>query len=342
MRRLTWRMLPLVGALAAIGLLYALLGGETRLQAGAGVCGSQSSALDAEEAQLVNYLIANAEPIEMGDVKVDSGLLRAAAFMAEDIIATDGGLDHIDSLGRTLQQRLNDCGYPWPSFTEVIRDGVASAAAMHSQIRDDPGVTAPVFSAYWRATGIARVQHESGWLWVVVFGEFLNDEHNPVPTATATEDSTPFPTEVGATQTSTPTQTPTLTPTASSTQAATPTATPTETVTPTSTATASPTATNTATPTPDPTATSTPTATATPISVNVQPGTNLYAPGLLPAGPLPGILPYFEGCPLRGIYQQTSGGWARYLVGRPAYVNSLAEIDGRASWYWLVATSCVP
>jgi hypothetical protein len=340
-----WRTLPFAAVLAGLALLYGVLDDEGRLEAGSGAdpCPVGSYALDSEEAFLVNLLISNDDPLEMGNVVVDLGLLRAAAFMAEDIVATDGGLDHVDSMGRNLGERLDDCGYAWNSFTEVIRDDVASASAMHSEIRDDPGVTAPVFSAYWTAVGIARVQHDGVWLWVVTFGEFVDTPYEPGPSPTPEPTpGTPFPTEVGATETSTATLTPTITPTATITPTPTATATATATATNTATNTATPTPTSTSTPTATATPTQTPTPSPTPFAVNVLPGTNLYPPGSLPAGSLPELLAWFEGCPLRAIYQQTAGGWLRYLVGRPAYANSLDELEGTASWYWLVAASCTP
>lgn len=257
----------------------------------------QRAADDQEEQNFVDILNAHRQSLGLGTLTVNQQLSDAAQWMADDMVQRNElPADHVDSLDRTLDQRLAAFGYTSPlKISENIArceatgqsafDTWLGSTTGHKEVMEDPDFT---------EIGVGRSQSSEGvWFWTADFGQ------PPAPTDTPTSTSTPTMTPTGTlapTLTPTPTPTGTLTPTPTATIAPTTaplvsTSTPTQIPTATTTPIPSPTPTRTPTPTQIPTGAPTATpipqsnATATPTTppAQSQSPTNTIAPTYQPA-----------------------------------------------------------
>lgn len=255
--------------------------------------------LDQEEQSFLDILNAHRQSLGLQPLTTSAALSDAAQWMSDDMVQT-GVLppDHIDSLGRTLDQRIAAFGYTNPlKLSENLAscqdtgqsafDVWINSTTGHKEVMEDPAIT---------EIGVGRSFSSSlgVWLWTTDFGDQASPTDTPTPTltptgtltptVTPTSTNTPTPTTAGAPApqaTNTPTPTPSPTVQATLTQAPTGTLTPTATTVPLvgATATPTPTAPQQQPQTPSQTPTTPPVATATFTPSPTQlPPINTYTP----------------------------------------------------------------
>lgn len=248
--------------------------------------------LDQEEQNFVNILNAHRVSLGLGTLMVSQQLSDAAQWMSDDMVQRNElPADHVDSLGRTLAQRLAEFGYASPlKISENIAsceetgqsafDTWLGSTSGHKDVMEDPDFT---------EIGVGRsLSPEGVWFWTADFGKPPTPTSTPTltmtptetltPTQTLTSTSTPTPTTAPLNSTSTPTALPSLIPSLTPTQVITPTRM--STTQPTATATPFISSTTTPTSTPNPTplpliGTNTPTPTI------AQPGNILQSIGII-------------------------------------------------------------
>lgn len=224
--------------------------------------------LDQEEWEFLRIINEYRAEKGLGLVKVSYKLTKAAEWMSTDMATRNVlPIDHIDSLGREFQDRINSFGYSSsPMGENIAKTGPTAQSAMDAWLKSPPHKK-QMEEPWDSAIGIARAQNGNFWYWTTDFGSTLDQEIIPTPTIEVEPTATPTATLVpqDPENTATPTNTPTNTPTATLTPTATPTRTPTPTATliPTSTPTRTPTPTIAFTPTPTTITTATPTPTET-------------------------------------------------------------------------------
>lgn len=242
--------------------------------------------LDSEEWKFLDIINQHRQSLNLTPLKVSKTLTDAAKWKSEDSASTNT-LNHVDSQGRNINQRLPAFGYNNLPIGENIAMVFATAQSafdvFYNACDGDQNGNNCTYEhrknmedSRWRAIGIARHVASNGqnWFWTTDFGAVVDAEITPTatPTATITPSTTTTTgpsttiTQATGTLTSTPTNTLTPTPTNTPTPTATNTPTPTATSTPTPTLTNTPTPTqiaSTQTPTPTTAATVTPTATPT-------------------------------------------------------------------------------
>jgi uncharacterized protein YkwD len=239
--------------------------------------------LDSEEWEFVRIINEHREGLGLGELKVSVKLSRAAEWMSTDMASHNNlPINHVDSLGRSIQQRLNFFGFTGLGGENIAQVGPTAQSAFDAWLASTLGHKAEMEHPSRVAIGIARAQGTTHWYWTADLGNTLDQELTPTPTTEVTPTATPSATAVPldptntSTPTNTPTSTPTKTPTSTPTRTSTPTATLTPTLTPTGTPTptptsiplvVSPTASVSATLAPTATATLIPTATLTPTTV---------------------------------------------------------------------------
>lgn len=82
-------------------------------------------------------------------------LKKAATWMSNDML-NHATLSHIDSLGRTIDARIADCGYPTPaSFGENIDSGTATASSVLATWKHAPPHNAALLSNTFTEIGIS-------------------------------------------------------------------------------------------------------------------------------------------------------------------------------------------
>lgn len=261
--------------------------------------------LDQEEQNFLDILNAHRQGLGLQPLTVSAQLSSASQWMSDDMVQRDFlPPDHIDSLGRTLDQRITDFGYTGAlklseNIASCLETGQSAfdvwlaSTAGHKEVMEDPDFT---------EIGIGRTQSQTSgvWYWTADFGKPASPTSTPTPTntlaptQTPTGTLTPTPTSPPAqpqiptatpTSINTPTPTNTLTPTKTPTGTLTPTLTPTQTPTGTLTPTLTPTQTSTGTLTPMPTPTTLPLAQATATPTQLPPlDTYTPTPTLAPTG----------------------------------------------------------
>ncbi|MGD9933561.1 MAG: CAP domain-containing protein [Dehalococcoidia bacterium] len=307
-------------ALLAIGLLLMgtpIVARQMDAHA-AGSCSVAEFSLDAEEVRFVELLNNYRVQHGLGPLTVSESLTRASAWLVVDL-SSKNYFSHTDSLGRSPQTRVGDCGYASPAG-ENIAAGTDwdSAQEAFDAWKASKGHNENMLYGDYAQVGVARVFNPSaqyGWYWATDFGT-VDDGTNmlaPVPAPSPTLPAVPPPTL---------TPLPTLPPV--------PTATTPPTLTPVPTVTPSPTLTPTAA------ATQAPSPTAAPgpqmEQLNLQPGANLVSwPGRQTSPALIGT----DNNSIAVIYSYdpATKTWLRFGPGLPAFVNSLHQLEpGQAYW----------
>lgn len=163
-------------------------------------CPTDTASLNAGEETVFNDLNAYRQANGLAPVKLSPNLSRAAAFMAEDLLAKRYW-SHFEPSGRSPFQRAFDCGYPSTNTGENLAM-TWSAASVVPLFKTDPPHDKMMLMAQWKVVGIGQ----AGGYWAMDFGA-VDDSGtvaSPGPNATATPTRTPTPM---------PTPTPTATPT---------------------------------------------------------------------------------------------------------------------------------
>lgn len=173
-------LLLVFAAFAAVSLLISL---PAPVAAAAGLSAAEQEVLD-----LVNEERARNG---LGPLVATQTLNAAAAWLAQDL-ATIDGLDHTDTLGRGLRDRLNAFDYPSNS---TIRENIAAgyptpAAAVEGWI-NSPGHYTNMLAAEAQAAGVALYEAPGTtyrYFWVFDFGSMVD---TPLPSAVPTSTAQP-------------------------------------------------------------------------------------------------------------------------------------------------------
>lgn len=135
---------------------------------------ANAAQLDGEEkafvALLNNYRAANGLPA----LSVSLALTNASAYMSQDLSLDLTPFDHIDSLGRTPQQRMAAYSYGYNTWVgENVAAGRPDAASTFQQFQNSAEHNANMLNARYTTMGVARVHRPEsgfGWYWTTDFG----------------------------------------------------------------------------------------------------------------------------------------------------------------------------
>ncbi len=159
-------------------------------------CDTTSAAMTAGEQAALDALNAYRQANGVAPLKPSPNLNRAAAFMAEDLVAK-GYWSHFEPSGRSPFQRAVDCGYASSNVGENL--AMASGGSNVIELwKTSPSHDANMLKPQWRVAGIGY----AGSRWSLVMG-VVDDSGAQVSTTTTTSTASP---------TATPTKTPTPTP----------------------------------------------------------------------------------------------------------------------------------
>ena len=135
-------------------------------------CDVYDASLDAEEQAFLATINGYRAQNGLAPLSVSTNLNRAATWMATDL-ATSGRWSHTDSLGRTFDVRIRDCGgLPWNGENLASGTVLSSAGGAFELWRTSSGHNANMLTASYRQIGIARVYSASspyGWYWATDF-----------------------------------------------------------------------------------------------------------------------------------------------------------------------------
>jgi len=211
------RLIALAAVFAA-GLVVTLVPATTRAHAD-NVCnpdsswGTINSSFAAQVLTLVNQHRAS---IGVGQLTTD-GALQASAVWKSMNMAGLNYFDHNDDpIGRTVQQRLTDCGWPTNlGWGENIAYGFSTPADVMNAWLNSPGHKANIENPSFNTTGIGVAANAQGvYYWTQDFGQGSSGGSPPPVTTTpppATTTPPPPPTTTAPTTTRVTTTAPTTT-----------------------------------------------------------------------------------------------------------------------------------
>ena len=211
------RLIALAAVFAA-GLVVTLVPATTRAHAD-NVCtpdsswGTINSSFAAQVLTLVNQHRAS---IGVGQLTTD-GALQASAVWKSMNMAGLNYFDHNDDpIGRTVQQRLTDCGWPTNlGWGENIAYGFSTPADVMNAWLNSPGHKANIENPSFNTTGIGVAANAQGvYYWTQDFGQGSSGSSPPPVTTTpppATTTPPPPPTTTAPTTTRVTTTAPTTT-----------------------------------------------------------------------------------------------------------------------------------
>lgn len=204
-------------AILTITLILVRTNQDVRSRASSGTCTLDNEIIiNSVEQEFMEILNNHRATLNAGPLRLSENLSRAAQWQAEDMIKNNY-FDHVDSLGRSYNQRSLDCGVNMAMRSENLAGGAASAqAAFNAWQASTLGHKENMENAMWSQTGIARVVAGGQTMWVQTFsvgndGTSPDLENPNTPTATPTETQNPTATPTDS-QDPTPTTQP-ITPT---------------------------------------------------------------------------------------------------------------------------------
>ncbi len=143
----------------------------------------RATALEGEEARLVQLINEHRARHGIGPLAVDDALTAAAAWLSADMLA-NGYFSHTDSLGRRPWQRAQEFGFPGSLVGETIYAAggssaeavqpLATAEAVFESWRASPGHDAIMLDAAYTHIGVGRACGQGGdgyrCYWTADFG----------------------------------------------------------------------------------------------------------------------------------------------------------------------------
>lgn len=181
--------------LAAMGVLASLGSGGPQPAHALTNCGTNTTALDGSEQQLLSLINGFRTSNGRAALKASPNLSRAAAWMSEDV-AGSGVFSHTDSLGRGPGTRVVQCGYATSGSGENLALTSSAQSAFTLWMNSTSGHRENMLNPAWTVAGIGH----AGNIWAADFGA-LDDSSQPwdsgsgPPAATSTP--TPRPTGGG-------------------------------------------------------------------------------------------------------------------------------------------------
>lgn len=151
-------------------------------------CETSTAAFSTPEQNVFDQLNAYRQQNGQPALKVSPNLSRAAAFMAEDLLAK-GYWSHYEPSGRSPFQRALECGYPSQNIGENLAISGSAAGAM-TLWKSSPTHNANMLNSRWVVVGIGH----AGGYWAMDLGAVDDSGTAATTTVTATASPTPTPT----------------------------------------------------------------------------------------------------------------------------------------------------
>ncbi|MGE3961221.1 MAG: CAP domain-containing protein [Dehalococcoidia bacterium] len=160
---------PLIATILAAALLAPFLAPSTASAALTGLDSEELAAIDA-----INEVRAD---LGLPALKLSPTLTNAAEWMAQDLADRDT-IDHTDSLGRPMAQRIYAFGYPTNAYIRenlVVGTNLSDGLDAVAQWQNSPGHRANNEADDVTVAGIARVHDPDTqwkWFWVLNLGSY--------------------------------------------------------------------------------------------------------------------------------------------------------------------------
>jgi uncharacterized protein YkwD len=159
-----------VAALFAALLLILAPRSATPPAYAAGNCNVADNTFDGVEQQFLTIINEYRAQHGKAALSVSENLNRAASWMANDM-ATRNYMGHVDSLGRSISQRLPDCDTYYSAAAENVAAGLESAQAVFNGWKGSSSHNSNMLGDY-KQIGIARAYGNNtryGWYWATEF-----------------------------------------------------------------------------------------------------------------------------------------------------------------------------
>ncbi len=168
---------------------------------------STDQAVDIEEQALLNLINQYRQQYGKNVLAMDPTVTRAAAWFSRDMATKNYfPYNHVDSNGRTIDQRLRWCGASFTKWAENIYAGRSDAQSVFAAWRNSSGHNANILRDDVTLAGIARAYAAGttyGWYWTL---DLTNSSAVTATTTTATTISPATTTTTRPTTTTTTTR----------------------------------------------------------------------------------------------------------------------------------------
>ncbi len=177
---------------------------------------STDQAIDSEEQALLNLINEYRQQYGKPALAMHSTVTRAAAWFSRDM-ATKNYFpsNHVDSNGRTIEQRLRWCGASFTNWAENIYAGRPDAQSVFSAWRNSSVHNTNMLREGVSSAGIARAYGAGtayGWYWALdLTNSAATTSTAPAPTTTPPATTTTAPTTTTTAPATTTTTQPTTT-----------------------------------------------------------------------------------------------------------------------------------
>ncbi len=121
-----------------------------------------------EEINLLNFLNDYRAQKGAGLLKLSPALKRSAQWMSDDM-AQKNYFNHVDSLGRSLAQRIASFGYRADAFGENLAIAPNALAALNLW-KGSPSHNANMLNPNYKVMGIGIAPSSQGVIWTTDFG----------------------------------------------------------------------------------------------------------------------------------------------------------------------------
>ncbi len=152
---------------------------------------AEDQAVDTQEQALLGLINQHRQANGKTALAMHSGVTRAAAWFSRDMATKNYfPYNHVDSNGRTVDQRLRWCGVSFSNWAENIYAGSSEAQRVFDAWRASSGHNANMLRDGVTSAGIARAYNAGStyrWYWTL-------DLTNTAPTTATTTTTTTRPT----------------------------------------------------------------------------------------------------------------------------------------------------
>lgn len=181
-----------IACLAVLALSAAATAGSPTKAHALANCDVPEVSLDADEQAVIALLNTYRANHGLGNLTVDTTLVRAATWMSIDL-SSRSAFSHTDSLGRSPWARMADCGVASPGGENIAAGTpLASPAAVFEAWKNSPPHNAIMLGKEFTRVGIARHTAPGsryGVYWTLTLG--YGAPAAPPPTPTPTPSPTP-------------------------------------------------------------------------------------------------------------------------------------------------------
>ncbi|HYF28453.1 MAG TPA: CAP domain-containing protein, partial [Baekduia sp.] len=138
---------------------------------------AQALQLSAEESRLIQLVSQYRQSRGLSPVVPYPNLMSEARWYAVDMARNDAfSVTHVDSLGRTIDQRFWDFGYPFPmALGQATSSGGITPEETFEQLRTSPMHDAIMRDNRFRLAGAGYARNEatdSKHFWVISFAKY--------------------------------------------------------------------------------------------------------------------------------------------------------------------------